>query len=94
MKGQSVFIAVVAGAVLSAGAAAQSIRSKTSGVYLTAADFKEGRLSYEGECSSQAHRLELHDVLHKSYIHVTHEGEKHRYALRRCLWVGRDSVGF
>ena len=94
MKGQSVFIAVVAGAVLSAGAAAQSIRPKTSGVYLTAADFKEGRLSYEGECSSKAHRLELHDVLHKSYIHVTHEGEKRRYAkselfgFRACS--GRD----
>ena len=79
MKGRFVFI-VIASVALSMGAAAQGIRAKTSGVYLTAADFKDGRLSYEGDCGSKAHRLELHDVLHKSYIHVTHEGEKRRYA--------------
>ena len=53
---------------------------KTSGVYVTAEDYKNGRLSYEGNCGSKAHNLELHDVLHKSYIHVTHETEKRRFA--------------
>ena len=59
---------------------AQAAPPKTSGVYLTAADYKNGRLSFEGDCGSQEHKLELHDVLHKSYIHVTHETEKRRFA--------------
>ena len=50
-----------------------------SGVYLTGADYKDGRLSFEGDCKSKAHRLELHDVRNKPYIDVTHESEKHRY---------------
>ena len=37
----------------------------TSGVYLTPADYKASRLSFEGDCKSEAHRLELHDVLNK-----------------------------
>jgi hypothetical protein len=45
-----------------------------------AADYKNGRLSYEGDCRSKTHKLELHDVLNKPYIDVTHESEKHRYA--------------
>jgi hypothetical protein len=76
------FSSVAALAVLlffSAGVA-QGAPTKTSGVYLTANDYKNGRLSFEGECGSKAHKLELHDVLHKSYIDVTHETEKHRYA--------------
>ena len=60
--------------------AAQVATPKTSGVYLTAEDYRSGRLSFEGDCGSKSHRLELHDVLHKSYIHVTHETEKRRFA--------------
>ena len=52
----------------------------TSGVYLASADYKDGRLAFEGDCKSKAHRLELHDVLNKPYIDVTHESEKRRYA--------------
>lgn len=71
--------ALTAWPALSATAGAQGSSGKTSGVYRSAADYKEARLSYEGDCRSTAHRLELHDVLHKKYIHVTHEGEKRRY---------------
>lgn len=53
---------------------------KTSGVYLTAADYSNQHLSFEGDCRSKAHRLELHDVLNKPYIDVTHESEKRRYS--------------
>jgi hypothetical protein len=49
-------------------------------VYLTADDYKNSRLSFDGDCESKTHKLELHDVLHKSYIHATHGTEKHRYA--------------
>jgi hypothetical protein len=58
----------------------QAATPKTSGVYLTAADYENGTLSFEGECKSETHRLELHDVLNKPYIDVTHESEKRRYS--------------
>jgi hypothetical protein len=72
--------AALAVLLLSSPGTAQVPLQKTSGVYLTAADYKNGRLSFEGDCGSKAHRLELHDVLHKTYIHVTHETEKRRFA--------------
>ncbi len=53
---------------------------RTSGIYLTAADYRDGRLSAEGDCGSKAHKLELHDVLNKPYIDVTHGSKRHRYA--------------
>lgn len=61
------------------GASARSSAPGTSGIYLTAADYKAGRLTAEGDCGSAEHKLELHDVLNKSYIHVTHGTEKVRY---------------
>jgi hypothetical protein len=71
--------AVVAALGLSASAASQIMPAKKSGLYLTGADFQQGRLAYEGDCGSKVHKLEVHDVLHKSYIHVTHDGEKKRF---------------
>jgi hypothetical protein len=73
-------VAVLAAFVFSIGASAQAAPPKTSGVYLTADDYKNGRLSFEGDCGSKAHRLELHNILNKPYIDVTHESEKRRYA--------------
>ena len=72
----------VAMLLVSGTATAQMALPKTSGVYLTAADYKEGRVSFEGDCRSEVHKLELHDILNKPYIHVTHEGEKRRYDKR------------
>lgn len=73
-------VAALAVLVFSGAGTAQVAPQKMSGVYLTADDYKNGRLSFEGDCGSKAHKLELHDVLHKSYIHVTHETEKRRFA--------------
>ena len=53
---------------------------KTSGVYLTADAYKQGNLAFTGTCKSEDHKLELHDLLNKSYIDVTHESQKRRYA--------------
>jgi len=53
--------------------------SETSGIYLTAADYRDGRLALEGDCGSKTHKLSLHDVLNKPYVDVTHESEKRRY---------------
>ena len=80
MKTYFSFVTALAVLVFSSAGTAQVAPSKTSGVYLTAGDYQLGRLSFEGDCESEAHKLELHDVLHKSYIHVTHETEKRRFA--------------
>jgi hypothetical protein len=69
------FVVLIA-AVESLGVAAP----RTSGIYLTAADYSDGRLTAEGDCGSSGHKLELHDVLNKSYIHATHGTETSRYA--------------
>src|SRR6516225_875546 len=65
--------------LLNLGASGQAASSKTSGVYLTAADYTASQVSYQGACGSGAHKLELHDVLNKPYIDVTHDHEKRRY---------------
>jgi hypothetical protein len=71
---------VLFGSVVTANAPLQGAALRTSGIYLTGADYKNGRLSAEGDCGSKAHKLDLHDVLNKPYIDVTHGTERHRYA--------------
>lgn len=73
------FVGASAAFVLGAGASPEAKTAKTSGVYLSAAEYKNNHLSYEGDCGSKTHKLELHDVLNKPYIDVTHESEKRRY---------------
>jgi hypothetical protein len=53
--------------------------AKRSGVYLTADDYQNHRLSFVGRCGSKDHGLQLHDFLHKSYIPVKHDSTKTRY---------------
>lgn len=73
-------IAVFAGALLVCVAPASAQTEKMSGVYLTASDYEGGKLSFEGDCGSKVHKLEIHDVSNKPYIDVTHDSEKHRYS--------------
>ena len=70
---------VLISVVFSIGASDQAANSKISGVYLTAADYEATQLSFQGVCGSGAHKLELHDVLNKPYVDVTHDHEKRRY---------------
>lgn len=78
MRGFSILIVGVA-SVFANGASVDGSALKHSGIYLSAADYQESRLTAEGDCASKTHRLELHDVLNKSYVHVTHGTEKSRY---------------
>ena len=71
---------VLIAVLFSIGSSSQAADSKTSGVYLTAADYQAAQLSFPGVCGSGSHKLELHDVLNKPYIDVTHNQEKRRYA--------------
>jgi hypothetical protein len=70
---------VLAAVLFGMNASGQAASSKTSGVYLTAADYTASQVSYQGVCGSGAHKLELHNVLNKPYIDVTHDHEKRRY---------------
>lgn len=70
------FLAVAAwGASMAAAGAPPA----TSGIYVSAVDYADHRLSLEGDCKAPSHKLVLHDVLHKSYIDVTHGAETKRY---------------
>jgi len=85
-------IAVVAGCIFVGDNVATAQTSRTSGVYLTAADYENTKLRFEGDCGSKAHKLELHDVLNKPYIDVTHESQKRRYS-KDELFGFRDCEG-
>jgi hypothetical protein len=80
MKTLFVPVVVLAAFGFSVGPSPQAVPPKSSGVYVTADDYKNGRLAFKGDCGSKTHRLELHDILDKPYIDVTHGTEKHRYA--------------
>lgn len=62
------------------GAFAKAQTPRTSGVYLTAADYENGRLAFEGDCGSKTYKLNLHDFRNEPYIDVKSGSEKHRYA--------------
>ena len=85
-------IAAVAGCMFLGGNVATAQTSRTSGVYLTAADYENSELRFEGDCGSKTHKLELHDVLNKPYIDVTHESQKRRYS-KDELFGFRDCEG-
>lgn len=80
MKRFFILVLVLAVFVFSTAALPRPSTPKTSGVYLSAADYKDGHLAFVGDCRSKGHRLELHDILNKPYIDVTHDSEKHRYS--------------
>jgi hypothetical protein len=62
-----------------AGSLATAEAKSATGIYVTAEDYKNGRLAGESDCDSPGHKVELHDILHKSFIDVTHGGETRRY---------------
>lgn len=73
-------VAAIAASLPAWGVLARAQAVKTSGVYRTADDYAVGRMAFEGECGSKAHKLAIHDVSNKPYIDVTQNAEKHRYA--------------
>lgn len=49
--------------------------AQKSGVYLTVSDFESGKLSYVINCSTEKHKIKLHEFLDKDYITVVHKGQ-------------------
>ena len=66
-------------AVVLAGTVATAAAKSATGIYLTADDYKVRRLTSESVCGSPGHHVELHDIVHKPFIEVTHQGEVRRY---------------
>lgn len=64
--------------VLASGVGTAAAKSAT-GIYLTADDYKNGHLTSESACDSPRHHVELHDILHKPFIEVTHKGDTRTY---------------
>lgn len=58
--------------------AAQATRA--SGTYLSASDYENERLAFEGDCGSKAHKLNVHDFSNKPYLDVKHDSQKQRYS--------------
>ena len=74
--------------------AAQSPASERlrSGVYLTGADFEQGKLTLESNPKLEDHKIKLNEFFNKSYITVRHHGEEHRYQKKEIFGV-RDGSG-
>ena len=85
-------IGSTAALLLAASAAANATVYGARGIYLTVDDFVNGRLTAESDCKDPGHKIELHDVLRKSYIEVTHDGETRRYE-KRALYGFRSCGG-
>ena len=75
---KSFCLTVIALAILSPTFAAQAGSDRTSGLYPTSIDYRNGQMGFEGTCGSKSHKLELHDVLDKPYIDLTHRAQKQR----------------
>jgi len=85
-------IAVFAVCMFTAVTLTTAQADRTSGVYLTAADYEKKQLAFAGDCGSKNHKLKPHDFPNKPYIDVKHESEKYRYA-KRDLFGFRECDG-
>ena len=52
--------------------------AQNSGVYLSAADFASGKLTYEINCSTEKHKIQLNEFLNQDYITVVHDKQSHK----------------
>ena len=75
----TLYATLMIAAVLVVVAPISAADKTSSGIYLTADDFKNEKLTSEGWGSDSSHKLQLHDVLDKPYIHVTHGNETQKY---------------
>ena len=56
----------------------------SSGVYMTAVDFTNKRLTYGINCKTEKHKIKLNNFFNRDYITVIHEGTKYN--------ISKDSV--
>lgn len=51
----------------------------SSGVYVTAQDYKESKLSYAINCKTQKHKINQYVLLGNVHIKVIHDGVKYKF---------------
>lgn len=56
----------------------------SSGVYMTAVDFTNKKLTYGINCKTENHKIKLNNFFNRDYITVIHEGNKYN--------ISKDSV--
>jgi hypothetical protein len=83
---------VALAAVIAVVNPAMAVAKDATGIYLTAEDYKAARLTSESDCGSPGHKTELHDILRKPFIDVTHEGTSRRYE-KRAIYGFRSCSG-
>ena len=71
------FVVLLFASTLNAVAQNTTSEPAHSGIYLTLTDFHAGKLTYEIDCSSEKHKIKLHDFANKSHIDVIHDGMKY-----------------
>lgn len=77
MRGFPVLVGLLTASAFACGVASAANHAKVSGLYMTAADFENGRLAFSGNCGAAGHKLAIHDA--KPYVDVTNESQEHRY---------------
>lgn len=65
------FIALTA---MLSGALSAHSQKDSSGIYLTAEDFSNKKLTYAVDCRKEKHKIKLNDFFMKSYVTVIHNG--------------------
>ena len=77
---------------LGVSAVTTSAQTRTSGIYMSAADYAAQRLSWEGDCQSSSNKLNLHNVLVRPYVDVSNERENKRF-LKMEIYGARTCSG-
>ena len=63
--------------------------AQNSGVYLSAADFKSGKLAYAIDCKTEKHKIKLNEFFGKDYITVVHNKQPHKL-IKKDIFGYRD----
>lgn len=72
---KKIIISLVFAGLLTASANAQN---KTSGVYLSLADFENNKLSYASNATAEKNKIRFNEFAEKPFITIKHNGEKEK----------------
>jgi hypothetical protein len=74
------FLFILFGSLVQVSVAYAQTFHGNSGLYRTAADFRQRRLTLAGDCKTDGHRLRLHEFISRPYVTVKHQGQEYRVA--------------
>ena len=77
IKKKILIICLISFTVINLFAQTQKKEITLAGVYLTLADFKINKLTYDIDCGTEKQKIKLHDFFTKPYIDVYYKDQKH-----------------